>query len=537
MSLLSVVRTLMTNVGNVFESEFDAQKILVSNFLQNEENNIIRLYVVDTSGLGHQATTILIMNRLITLGFNHNFQLVYDNSSGDNKRKLAKLIPGFNAAGEDVQTVILNDNTSVKLITLASFITNIEEYPVVNFGFTGGFDTNATNLANNPSPSSKGVNVNFFLKLQPFQWSKQNAIQRLGQVNGAYIILEDQVALGAASFKKRGYFVNPPQAPLDTDFGDDATKLAAYKKIIAATTGEDATVNLMPVYGIGENRDFGGGVEANLNIKPENVLLYLITGLRYAQEFSEIGHLQQGTIILNIAFETPASYVRLDTYLKGIASADRNQGIDRLNQFVTDIGAVAGDITAANVEVIDYAGGNAEWLQAKIDALKSPGGVNKVLLIKMDGLPLPAFDYIYSKSSASCLFEGKGTANLVLNLNKPYLNLLKNAQNVYPTLPINAVEHGPQSVRSEMAARGLNDSAITTNGKLPADDLVLNPPSEGLTQTGMYKIANFIKDGYTDDGDTQQYFTALQTFWQNQQEDKLFQSLLFFLFYVNGLDE
>ena len=547
MSLISIIKTLMTDVEDVYESRYEAQQELIKNFLQDAGNSIIRLYVVDTSGLGHQATTIQIMYRLIVLGFNHNFELVYDNGSGDTKAKLTKLIPGFDAIGLDTQKVTLNASTSVTLIELQTFIKDIAQYPKKKFGFTGGFDTNATNHANNPALSSKGVNVDFFLKLQPFQWNSQNAIQRFGLAQDTFTILEGEDALGT-SLKNRGYSINPPAAPADTVFGTDAAKLTAYKQIIAATTGVDATVNLMPVYGIGQNRHFpgnrieaafniGNGIQAAFNIRPENVLFYLISGMRHIQQFSKIGGLKRGTIILNLAYGSDGVYTRLNALLKGIDSGNRNQGIDRLNQFVTSVGAVAGNIINDNVEVVNYTDGNKEWLQTKIDALEGEGGVNKVLVIRIDGLPLPAFEYVYASSSASCLLEGKATANLALNLNKPYLNLLKDGTIVYPTLPIAAVEAGPQATQSDAAARGLNDSAETTNGYLPADGLVLDPPSEGLMNTGMYKIAHFITQGYTDESDLQKYFLALQTFWQNPQEDKLFQSLLFFLSYVNGLDE
>jgi hypothetical protein len=534
MPLIATIKTLLTTVADVFTQEYAAQQTLIRNFLTHADNARIRVFVADSSGMGHQATTVLIMNRLIALGFNQNFDVVYDNTTGATAGKLKRLIPGFNPNGTgNPQDVVINANTTASMIPLAYFKTKIADYPLVNFGITGGFDTNTTNLANTPgaTDTSIGVKVNFFLKLQPFQWNKQNAIQRPGQIASAFIRLEQVAALGTASFIKRGFYVPPPVAPSQASFGDD-TKYAAYQLIIGACTGGGANVNLMPVYGIGDD---GGVVEANPAIRPENVLFYLIAAIRYAQRFSEVARLQRGAIIVVIATVTDTPYATLNTLLKGIADGARNTAIDNLNQFVTDVGIVAGTITANNVEIINYSGGDATWLAAKIAALQGGGGGNKILVIKMAGLPMGAFDYMYASSSLPCLLEGKGTANLVLNLNKPYFNLLKDANVVYPTLPLAAAENSAAAVQCNSAVLDFKDSAAATNTKLTAT-VVLDPASAGLQTTAMYKLAIVTKDAYTDGNALKTYFAGLQTFFQNQQEDKLFLSLLYFLSYVNSLE-
>jgi hypothetical protein len=133
------------------------------------------------------------------------------------------------------------------------------------------------------------------------------------------------------------------------------------------------------------------------------------------------------------------------------------------------------------------------------------------------------------------LLEGKGTANLVLNLNKPYFNLLKDANVVYPTLPLAAAENSAAAVQCNSAVLDFKDSAAATNTKLTAT-VVLDPASAGLQTTAMYKLAIVTKDAYTDGNALKTYFAGLQTFFQNQQEDKLFLSLLYFLSYVNSLE-
>src|SRR5665213_1317761 len=112
MPLIPTIKTLLATVANVFTQEYAAQQALINNFLAHADNARIRVFVASASGMGHQATTVLIMNRLIALGFNQNFDVVYDNSDGLTAGKLKRLIPGFNPNGTgNPQDVVINANT------------------------------------------------------------------------------------------------------------------------------------------------------------------------------------------------------------------------------------------------------------------------------------------------------------------------------------------------------------------------------------------------------------------------------------------
>ncbi|MES2382767.1 MAG: hypothetical protein V4538_17100 [Bacteroidota bacterium] len=532
--LVESIQTLLDNVADIFTESLQQQQTLISNFLQLEENRIIRVFVADSPGMGHQSNTVLIMSRLIQLGFNQNYDVVYAVGEADNLTadKLIKLIPGFvpNANGTPVN-VALNASTTASMIPLSYFKAHAADYPLLNFGFTGGFDSNATNLANKPypdDPNAKGVNVNLFLKLQPYQWAQENAIQQQDLPARENIL--NVAALGGLTYgRKRGYFINAPAAPTQASFvAPNQNKYTPYQKIIAACTSAENPINLLPVYGIGGS-DVTGATNANPAVLSQNVLFDLITAVRYTQRFSTLANLQRGAIIVNIADIPAASYTALNTLLSG-AAAD----LPNLNAIVTQLPAIQGDIAANHVEVINY--DNAD-LDAKIAALQGAGGANKILVIKMGGLPISAFDYMYACSSLPSLLEGKATANLVLNLNKPYLNLLKDAGIVYPTLPLSA-PNGPTATRCNNAVLGFKDSTATINASL-GDAFILNPPSPGLQATPIYTIASLTIDAYKAAdaaGSLRPYFTDLYNFFQNQQQDKLFLGLLYFLSFVNNLD-
>ncbi|MES2655807.1 MAG: hypothetical protein V4620_09480 [Bacteroidota bacterium] len=532
--LVESIQTLLDNVADIFTESLQQQQTLISNFLQLEDNRTIRVFVADSPGMGHQSNTVLIMSRLIQLGFNQNYDVVYAVGEADNLTadKLIKLIPGFvpNANGTPVN-VALNASTTASMIPLPYFKAHAADYPLLNFGFTGGFDSNATNLANKPypdDPNAKGVNVNLFLKLQPYQWAQENAIQQQDLPARENIL--NVAALGGLTYgRKRGYFINAPAAPTQASFvAPNQNKYTPYQKIIAACTSAENPINLLPVYGIGGS-DVTGATNANPAVLSQNVLFDLITAVRYTQRFSTLANLQRGAIIVNIADIPAASYTALNTLLSG-AAAD----LPNLNALVTQLPAIQGDIAANHVEVINY--DNAD-LDAKIAALQGAGGANKILVIKMGGLPISAFDYMYACSSLPSLLEGKATANLVLNLNKPYLNLLKDAGIVYPTLPLNA-PNGPTATRCNNAVLGFKDSTATINASL-GDAFILNPPSAGLQATPIYTIASLTIDAYKAAdaaGSLRPYFTDLYNFFQNQQQDKLFLGLLYFLSFVNNLD-
>jgi hypothetical protein len=540
MPLIDQVKAITQIVEDIYTFDYPEQEASIKTFLEDVQNNTIRVFVADAIGMGHQSNTVMIMNRLISLGFNHNFEVIYDsaNTAGITAEKLAKLIPGFIPNDGSPEVVVLNANTSATMIALSNFRTNIANYPTAYFGFTGGFDSKNVNLANAPTDANpKGVNVNFFLELQPFQWKQPIVIQRPGQAPAAFVQISAVASLGT-SFLKRGYYVEPPTAPTQEDFmGADANKFAPYNTIINACTGVNH-LNLLPIYGI--NSDDSGMCKTNPALRPQDIIFDLVSAVRYIQG-SALPNLQRGAIMVVIADVSESCYnnipplpngaLSLNILLNGVGDS-ANATIPNINQFVTDIEIVAGDLAANHVEIISY---DNPDLNAKILLLQEAAGANKILIVKMPGLSAPAFEYIYACSSLPCLLEGKNTANLVLNLNKPYLNIAQGNQ--YPTLPLNTIGFGPDATRCFNAVSSFIDTTSTINTSL-GNAFVLNPPSAEFQATPMYKIAQLAIDSYkptNEAGSLQPYFASLQLFFQNQQQDKLFLSLLYFLGYRENL--
>jgi hypothetical protein len=499
MPFIQFIKQLLLNVNDVFAQGFQQKITLIQNFLSNQqENNLIRMYVPAVSGVGHQATSVNMLYRLITLGFQQTVQIIYDNEEGETGRKLKRLIPGF-----DPQTnapVVINGAT-LNFYTLEYFNANPNNFPELGFGFTGGYDNDSVNMADR-------MNVTFFFKLQPFEWNKANAVQRKGTLKNTWPVLEQQQALGNLTYRKRGYYLPAPQLTqqalqdLNNAFPG---KQQPYEDVLAVTTGNQATVNLLPVYGIGDHPDFPGFVEADPQIRPESVLLNLICAVAERQQTSNIQRLRRSAIILVAATISPGPYQNLASYLSGNAN-----NLDALNLYIN------GHQIPQRVSVLTY---DAPTLQQVINAL--PGQNDHILVINMGGLTIATFNYLYACSTLPCVFEGKGTANLVMNLNIPYLNVIK-SNTIYPTLPLHA-QQSPMSILATSRAKLMNIAVGVLNG-------VLAGQGGNNSITG---VSQQIEDSYDDQHLMYQYFQGLSAFFHDEKEDKLILGLLFFLGYVN----
>ena len=113
--------------------------------------SIVRVYIAEAPGLGHQGATLKMMKRLRELGFRGAFEVIYEDSA---VKKLATLLPEFDAGGPPLQKV-----SSLKMTFRAqSDFAKDSEAPKVFFGISGADDAGRT---------AGYIRVEYFLKLQP----------------------------------------------------------------------------------------------------------------------------------------------------------------------------------------------------------------------------------------------------------------------------------------------------------------------------------------------------------------------------------
>ncbi|MEN3754058.1 hypothetical protein ABC733_19575 [Mangrovibacter sp. SLW1] len=156
-------------------------------------------------------------------------------------------------------------------------------------------------------------------------------------------------------------------------------------------------------------------------------------------------------------------------------------------------------------------------------------GNGGVVVVNLPGLPQDLFNYLYQIAALPSVFEGQGTANLALNLGKPFFKLAKVNVNPYPSdlgnaLPMPSGDDGQPSMASVLSAQlydatyswiqiGTYEFKRGFSGKMPPQllaDLLVRQAKD-------YKV----------NGPFRQYFDGITRFYTAAANDKLLQALVF----------
>ncbi|MBN3121886.1 hypothetical protein [Pectobacterium brasiliense] len=164
-----------------------------------------------------------------------------------------------------------------------------------------------------------------------------------------------------------------------------------------------------------------------------------------------------------------------------------------------------------------------------------------VIVINLPGLPQDLFNYFYEIAALPSVFEGQGTANLALNLGKPFFKLTKVGINPYPssfgsplldaTSSVNAVQQpSTPSILSDKLFRATYDliqigiyefkNGYSAETKMPPERLAA-------------LLVEQARDYAKKDGDWRLYFEGLKRWFSDSANDKLLQALMFLMMRVN----
>jgi hypothetical protein len=422
----------MTSIWIENESGKGEKKSVVSTYLA--QLPAIVIYLDQAQGIGHQASTINVLRHVIRLGFVGVIHLHWHGEL--NEEKIATILPGFDS-----------DLGSLKVDGVEVLI-QPESSSEVPLAITCGSDGNYINLC-------KSLGVQAFLKLQPYQWTGTNksnpAFDVAIFIDGTRVDLREELPL----LLERSYYVPAPtnEGPAWDDFasGNDGLLFPTYddENEVSETYEEDleeddflneqldlhktlsfifekidsGEIDLCPVYGIGDDPS----VEWPLPARPEVVLTNLAGGIRAAQP--KTGKL---AVILVLAA------LRYKTY----------------KQFTI---ACLGNIN--HVSVFDVKN-SMYGLVGAFDLLDS----DSVMVIPIGNVPMPVFNYVYSRATLPFVFEGKGTANLAVNLGLPFFYLKSRFEKgmLYPAVPIGSSVDFRVAYCDQAAAQLLLKSNETT---------------------------------------------------------------------------
>lgn len=128
------------------------------------QQKIIRCYIDGTKNLGHQASSVNLILRLIDeLSYRHHIEVLYTENNkaslGVTSEKIASLLPGLSLLPNGK----LLGNYRETTLSFTPLDPLCWDLPRVLFGFSGGADRMDINYA-------RKLHVEYFLRLQPYLW-------------------------------------------------------------------------------------------------------------------------------------------------------------------------------------------------------------------------------------------------------------------------------------------------------------------------------------------------------------------------------
>jgi len=459
----------------------------------------LRVFVAASPGLGHQATTINIVRRLISLGFDKNNKIeVYyeDDKQYPNLDKFKVLVPGFRPS---------SPGDTYKLdgvdITFSPFKKGKMVLPDGYFGVTGGYDDN--DVGTKAINFATELNVELFLQLQPFQWELGwNCLWKKSDQTPT--ILSNVDLLGQNSFINRAYYMPKPNVS-DQEWDDffdtlgypDSLHIAEllFETLSAPVPKPD--INFVPVYGISDQYSIPDTLN-HLAGCPSTILFGLTSAVAFAQEHSK-EKVKKPTVIGLMTTLTKDAWTNYQNLIFGNSKYQYAQKWAQNHNL------------SKRVQVMTQP--NSDEFVKRLNALLP----KEILVVAIPNLPPDIFNLLYSVATFPFVFEGKGTANLALNLGNPYLQLAKQSVCVYPSYFL--LEYG-QHFNSSMAQHLSKISYLLQEW--------IGGWSAQEKETPATEVGYFYEESLANPCAVYlSYFKHIYDFYHTEQNDKLLMALLY----------
>jgi hypothetical protein len=379
----------------------------------------LRVFVDDTGGMGHQSSTLHLIERLVfEFGYRGQLTVVYKEGGSGVDDTLAKLrVIGPRARATAHARVRLGDAT----LRWIPFRDRARLSPV-GLGITGGADGNgAPNLATE-------VRAATFMRLQPYLWPFQlDLLERLGDSSPRAMSTSD---LAGTHFWRRAYHVHEARPGSQVDWESagafsqpSRVRVEALKLITTAVQNGELLMTAM--YGI---RGYP------LNAAPEDVVALYLAALRHAS-----GYFPMRAVIVN--FDVPLSLRAdlLEPILRGDEIGPRvdaetalagNRKATGAAQLVPAEQRAAAAVERAHFMRVARMGACVRIVGPVGDARAVRDGLKwlatrrfGVLLVQLGSVPRPFYAKTFGLSTLPAIFEGQATASIALNAARPFLQL------------------------------------------------------------------------------------------------------------------
>ncbi len=518
---------------------------LFKDYLNGKKNEVIRMWVSDAPGYGHQTNTVNLLRQLADteqnngFGYDETIEVYYlEDKDKTILKKLHELLPELDNELEG--TVV---DATVKLI---EWTDGMVPLPIVNLGFTGAEDQ-IDNKGVISSPNlAKRVNTNYFLRLEPYLWTTPEEIQFLDTAK-KMIDLSKQQLLSYGAFKQRAYWEQIPVPEPDWQYYIDngfANQVAVIQSLLAQTGAYDLGL----AYSIRTKGNY------ELQYPPEERMFEIMTGYLASQMSGTSVRGGAKPIVLlsmdNFTNRTSGGETPIEELMNGGFSAQesswnselnpdnallekygiapetltqkqRNQLVQNLKphgyrqQYLTGVDAAnrtkyVWNATKANVE------GQYSWLN---------GANNRLLFVQVGRVPAPIFNYLMYKAAMPSVFEGQNTGNLALQFGKPYFHVTRPSSSTvqYPTTLLGYSEYDEYIDYTNIYVPVVYVPTIVYKMQQIANQInyiIALWPSKS-SENPAEVIGGFIRDYMSSStGAYQDYYKSIKTFYQNPANDK-----------------
>ncbi len=501
----------------------------------------LRYFVYRSSGFGNQANTVNLMKRMIALGFTNDIELIYDTTNGKEViDKLAVLLPGLNPDnpqpydlnGVTVTFFRYKESNSGKKVN-RSVTGLVGQVPLCINGGAEMDSITDTNIAS-------VLLSDYYLQLQPYMWEIVNTSDNpvsliLAKDTSTVVDLAAQESLQRRVFSTRAFGMPAPAVP-------NWEQLLSIPRVnVASINRARALVNAVnkdqvlsfPVYGLYD----GTMIRKPVNGDACDMAFELIAASALAQNSGKPFNKPIVVGLLNSLLTT--TFERLKNYFPKNGEEVKAEDFQEMDQderiaYFIRHWCVANRLLQPDTvhnqpgNIYICPGITDSDLTALLTRL-STEGKGGVVVVNLPGLPQDLFNYLYQIASLPSVFEGQGTANLALNLGKPFFKLAKVNVNPYPSDLGNAAigqvtgdgQPSMASVLSEQLYNATYDLIQIGTYQFKKGFSGKMPP-----QLLADLLVRQAKD-YNSNGPFRQYFDGLPRFYAAAANDKLLQALVF----------
>ena len=497
-----------------------------------------RVFVDGTKNLGHQASTVLLLRRLIDLtAFRGWVVVVYADQGrallGSTADKLALMFAGVDPRRLDDELTSYGSCGEIRFLPLQRAG---ELREAIAFGFTGGADDLAFNAA-------AALNVRFFLRLQPYLWDDPPAARRdayyecsrIEQPDGRHLYpLQSWPELRTLAIRPPPSLHYPTESSLWRWYARQQSFDAELARrmdnaLTVLTTRSNGRLLLWPVYGLQHFAPDAANIVLSCSVlglciayqRRSAVLLCSFNPSEDLPDWADLAEaLSQDLAACEHAL--PALATALARRHADDVDAGRLRP-DTLSSRTRELGrwlhARCRDVSLV-VHRVSVGSKRSRNLDESLRVALARHGNAAVHLVELGPVSMDAFHRFVSDADLPCVIEGQTTANLLTTLGRPFLQLLRRDHVIQSGYAATGdADLDAIAARMAAGARDLRDVALI--GK--RDALSPDPAAYGER---LDHIAQLMYDASDASSETGRYFLALAEHFARPSNDKLFVMLL-----------